>query len=320
MTQMLTISETAALLRSADRYLLLTHRNPDGDTIGSAAALCRALQTLGRTCYVYPNFSRTKRYLPFLEDLLPPQDYKPEFIISVDIADPQLLTSDTAHFADAIDLCIDHHTSNKLYAKHTCLDGDQAACGILIFQLIAELGLALTKEIAFPLYLAITTDTGCFRYANTNAFALRVAADLLETGIDANAINEQFFELKSKTRFAVESRLFNEIRYFDEGRIAISVVMDQMIHELGAQDEDVENISSLLRTIDGVSIGISIRERAKDSWRVSVRTSTGINASRICAAFNGGGHIRAAGCTINSTLDEAISALLLQIESEKEDI
>jgi len=318
MTMMLTIRDTTEFLLRTDDILILTHQNPDGDTCGSAAALCAALRSLGKRCFIFPNSTITGRYLSFIVDYLTNDDtWKPDTIVAVDIADISLLTEDTKKFSDNIDLCIDHHPSNRLYAKRTLLDSKAAANGEIILDLIRDFGVSITQDIALPLYLAISTDTGCFRYSNTTSRTFRAAADLLDTGIDFADINRRFFETKSRSRLLIEQRINESIRFLDEGRTAIAAITRQLIDDSGAKEEDIENISSFLRSIEGVEIAVLLRERGDDLWKISVRTSSVANASRICAVLGGGGHARAAGCTFTGTLDDAVAAILKSLEMEK---
>ena len=179
----MTIQETAALLQTMDRVLLLTHIRPDGDTIGSAAALCQALRDMGKTAYLLPNAGTTETYKPYAEGYWGAEDFKPDYVVSVDIAALSLLPENAKKYAGCIHLAIDHHPSNEGFAPHLCVMPEMAACGEIIYEIV-HLLTPVTKEIALPLYVAVSTDTGCFVYANTSAHTHRVAAALLETGID----------------------------------------------------------------------------------------------------------------------------------------
>ena len=180
---MLTPKETAALLRKQDDVLILTHRRPDGDTIGCAVALCMALRQLGKTAWLLPNPEVTETNSVYTEGCWAPDGFAPKFVVSVDIAARQLLYPAAEEWFDRIDLAIDHHPSFEGFGKEQCVDASRAACGEILYEICCELG-ELTQEVALPLYAAVSTDTGCFVYANTTANTHRVAAALLETGID----------------------------------------------------------------------------------------------------------------------------------------
>ena len=156
----MTIQETAAMLQTMDRVLLLTHVRPDGDTIGSAAALCRALRDMGKAVCLLPNEGTTETYLPYAEKYWAEEDFQPDYVVSVDIASLSLLPENAKKYADSIYLAIDHHPSNEGFAPHCCVLPEMAACGEIIYELV-KLLTPVTPDIALPLYGAISTDTGC---------------------------------------------------------------------------------------------------------------------------------------------------------------
>lgn len=317
----LSLSETSEFFKNNDNFLILTHKNPDGDTCGSAAALCAILRRVGKTAYILPNETATERYLPYYKPYLPSQDIdellaNPYTLVSVDIADTALLPKGTQRFAACVDLCIDHHPSNRYYSKYLYLDSDASATGEIILDLLKDLGVELDQELALPLYLAISTDTGCFRFSNTTSRTFRAAAELVETGIDFLDINVQFFDTKSKARLFLEQRVIEGIKYYEDSNTALAFITNKLISETGAKEEDIENFSSLLRSIEDVDIGVVLRELSEDRWKISVRTSDGVNASNICSALGGGGHERAAGCTYEGKLDDAVNSIIKAIESE----
>ncbi|MGI6577552.1 MAG: DHH family phosphoesterase [Eubacteriales bacterium] len=318
---MLSVQETTKFLIERDKYLIITHANPDGDTCGSAAALCVALRRMGKTAYILPNSTTTPRYLPFIQPYLTGPDMEeyindPGTVVAVDVADTTLFSKEAEPFSSNVDLCIDHHPSNRHYAKYLLLDADSAAAGELMLDLICDIGIELDKELALPLYLAISTDTGCFRFSNTTSRTFRAAAQLLDTGIDFMDINTSFFDTKSMSRLLVEQKIIENIQYYNSGSIAIAFITEKLMSDIGAKEEDVENLSSFLRSIEGVEIGVLIRERENNTWKISVRTGPGASASKICMALGGGGHERAAGCTFVGTLENAISTILQSIETE----
>ena len=165
---MLTVSEAAALLRSFDRVLILTHIRPDGDTVGCAAGLCAALRAIGRTAYLLPNPGLTENTAPYFTPYSAPADFVPKKVVSADIATVGLFPDNAKSYADKVDLAIDHHPSFEGFGKANIVRPEAAACGELILDIVRELT-ALTPEIALPLYVAISTDTGGFIYSNVTA-------------------------------------------------------------------------------------------------------------------------------------------------------
>ena len=162
----MTTAEAARLLLGWDRLLLLTHVRPDGDTVGSAAALCRALRDLGKTAYLLPNPQLTATYAPYAAPYTAPEGFVPDRVVSVDIAALSLLPENARPYGERIDLAIDHHPSQGFFARETCLEADSAACGEIVYDIITRLT-PVTPDIALPLYVAVSTDTGCFVYSNT---------------------------------------------------------------------------------------------------------------------------------------------------------
>ena len=207
------ISETAEFLKTMDRVLILTHVRPDGDTIGSAAALCQALRDLGREAYLLDNPEITATYAPYAAPYWASKAFTPAHIVAVDVATPGLLPENAKTYADTVELCIDHHPSNSGYAQHTCLDATAAAAGEIVYAVIRELT-PVTPAIALPLYVAISTDCGCFQYANTTANTHRIAAELM-TLTDVSAVNKSLFRTKSKVRLAMESRMVADMELYD---------------------------------------------------------------------------------------------------------
>ena len=182
------ITKAAALLRQHNNILILTHRRPDGDTAGCAAGLCAMLRQIGKTAYVLYNPDITASNRGYLEPYWAPAGYAPEFVVSVDIASRSLFFPAAEEYFDRIGLAVDHHPSFEGFGAAQCVDASCAACGEIVYAICRELG-EITPEAALPLYAAVSTDTGCFVYANTTANTHRVAAALLETGIDYFAVN-----------------------------------------------------------------------------------------------------------------------------------
>ena len=306
----MTIKEAAAWLDSHDRYLILTHKRPDGDTIGCAAALCRGLRGLGKIAHICPGTGETHLFTSYLEGLLAPEGYEPETVVSVDIAARGLFTESGKPWLErGIDLAVDHHPSQEFFAKETCLDAGRAACGEIIYDILKELG-QVNEETAVPLYVAVSTDTGCFQYGNTTADTHRVAAALMDTGIDVFPLNKRHFRTKTWARLQVERLIVERMHRYEDGKVAVAPVSLSLMDEAGATEEDMEDIAAFLGQIEGVETSVTIRELEDGACKLSVRTSGGLNATRVCALLGGGGHAAAAGCTVDGTLGEAEAAIL----------
>lgn len=310
----MTYKEAAAYLRAHDRYLILSHVRPDGDTVGCAAGLCRALRQAGKTAYVLENPELTTPYAPYFAPYLAPAGYEPGCVVAVDAAAPGMLPGNADAYRDRIGLAIDHHPSHRAYAEHTLVDASCAACGEIIYALCRELT-GITAEIALPLYVAISTDTGCFRYGNTTANAHRVAAALMETGIDTAAANKKHFRTKSKKRMYLEMALMENMEFFREGRIAVASVTLALMERLGATEDDADDLAGFPGQIEGVLCAVTLRELTDGRCRISLRTSAGwVDANKVCALLGGGGHAAAAGATVPGAAADGRRAVLEAID------
>lgn len=308
----MTYEQAANWLLSRDHVLILTHKRPDGDTIGCAVALCLALRQLGKTAYVLENSEVTALYAPYVDGLVAPAQFTPHTVVSVDIAAVSLLPNNAKEYlTSGIHLAFDHHPSQEFFAQETCLDASRAACGELIYDVVRQWA-PISPTIALPLYVAISTDTGCFLYGNTTGDTHRVAGALTDTGIDIRAINHRHFRMKSFVRLKLDSLLVAGIQLHQSGKLAIVSLPISTMEAVGATEDDVDDISNLASSIQDVTIGVTLRELRPDVWKLSLRTiPEELNASTVCSLMGGGGHSAASGATIEGTLDE-VTAIILQ--------
>lgn len=308
-------AEAAALLKERDNILILTHRRPDGDTVGCAAGLCMALRQAGKAAYVLPNEDATALMVPYLEGLEPPEPWEPAFVVSVDIAGVGLFPESAKGWIGRVDLAIDHHPSNEGFGEENCVDATCAACGELMYDICRGLG-EVTPEIALPLYVAVSTDTGCFVYGNTTGRTHRVAADLIEIGIPYRDVNKRHFRTKSAKRLKLEAVLMQGLELLQDGTLAIGAISLDDMAAIGATEEDAEDIAAFIGQIEGVYNSVTIRELKPGECKLSVRTNpVKLNATRVCALLGGGGHAAAAGCTVFGSVQEARNAIVKAIET-----
>ncbi len=308
--------EAAEFLKHRDNYLILTHKRPDGDTIGCAAGLCRALRGLGKTAYILPNEDVIPLLGGYLDGLTAPDGFTSDTVVSTDVATENLLPDSAALYKGRIDLAIDHHPSQEFFARETCLEADKAACGEIIWKICGELGV-MDREIATPLYVAVSTDCGCFVYSNTTPHTHRVAAALMEQGIPVKALNKRHFRTKSMARMKLESLILQNMHLYHGGTVAVAPISLELIAQAGATSEDTDDIAAFLGQLKGVLHTATIREHEGGECRVSVRTKADeLNATRVCARLGGGGHKAASGCTVKGTVDEAEKAILAAIDEQ----
>lgn len=317
----ITTKEAAALLRQKDRILILTHRRPDGDTVGCAAALCQALRQLGKTAFLLKNPDITEVNSVYAEPYWAAENFEPDFVVSVDIAAKSLFFPAAEAYFDRIGLAVDHHPSFEGFGEVQCVDASRAACGEIVYEICRELG-EITPEVALPLYVAVATDTGCFVYANTTANTHRVAAELLETGIDYFTVNKRHFRTKTRKRIAIEAELMGGAEFFHEGRGVFLAVPLSMMERIGATENDLEDISSLAGIIEGVDCGAVLRELKSGEWKLSLRTGANgrVNATQACQLLGGGGHAMAAGATLQGSLEQVKEQILSAVDQVKREI
>lgn len=317
MSRMLDAAAAAEFLRQRDDLLLLTHRRPDGDTVGSAGALCLGLRALGKTAYLAKNEDMTPKLAGFAAGLEAPADFVPGTVVAVDIADESLFCTSMAQYKGKVDLCIDHHPSNKGYAADLYLEPAAAATGELICTLLRTLQVDISVEMWERIYLAVATDTGCFKFGNTTPYAHAIAADCIAAGVKFHPINRAFFQLKSRARMEVEKALFAGLHFSADGRMAATAISRDFIEGIGANNDDMDNLSTLTMELEGVVCGIVLTENVtRGSFKASVRTQAPYDASRICAKFGGGGHARAAGATLEGTAETVVQAMMQAAEEE----
>lgn len=303
----------AELLLQQNDILILTHKNPDGDTVGSAGALCSALRRAGKRAYVYPNPQIGGHLRPYVEEFLAPENSEEYFAyyVAVDVASEKLFPKG---FEGPVDLCIDHHEINSHYAKRELIKAERSACGEIILRIIKAMELTPNAQEATLLYIAVSTDTGCFQYMNTDAMTFETAAELLHLGADSAGVNTAFFRKVSPERLKLEGEIYSTLSFHRDGKVTIAVITLEMLARTGAKEEDCDDLAGLAGRAAGSLVSVTIREKAEGECRISVRSGPEVSSADICAVFGGGGHAMAAGCTISATPEKAKTMLLAVID------
>lgn len=308
----LTRNDAAAWLTSQDRVTILTHRRPDGDTAGSAAALCLGLRKMGKTAHVLENTELSAK-LSFLHDGLTKAAIgEGDTLVCVDVAAENLLPEQW--YSAPIALRIDHHGTGQSFTKLELVDPNAAACGEIIYDVLTAMGVELDQHIAKALYVAVSTDTGCFRFANTTADTFRVAAACAASGAELYPINQALFDTNSMAKLRIQSWIVENSKFCRNGTIALCA-LPKAVEEQAAAD-DLDNISSFLRSIEGVKLCALLREMKDGGTKLSVRAVPGYDAAAVCQKFGGGGHKGAAGASMTMPLNEAaeaVEAVLLEM-------
>ena len=305
--------EFAARLLERDEFLILSHKNPDGDTLGSGAALCSALRRMGKRAFVHQNKQITPRTLGYVSPYFADESFEPSAVIAVDIATPDLFPKG---FEGSVDFCIDHHPTNSHYAGLTLLHDEKSSCGEAILELIETMTGSVTKEEATLLFIALTTDTGCFQYMNTNADTMRCAARLIDLGADQHTIIHDFFRKVSAARLKLEGMIYSSMRFYRNESIVTAVITQQMLKDAGTTENDLDDLAGLPGRAEQGDLTILIRELPDGRSKCSLRSTPRVDSSAICAVYGGGGHHMAAGVTLDCPPLEA-EKLLLEAAEER---
>lgn len=313
---MLDCAQTAAVLHQWDNILILSHASPDGDTLGSACALARGLVSLGKRVDFRCGDEIPQKF-DYLFRGLPLGGFAPEHVMTVDVADLSLLGTIKEEYKSKIELAIDHHGTHKAFAEKRWVEGDSAATAEMIWLLLKELGVQPDKTMANCVYTGITTDTGCFRYPNVTPRTLRLGAEAMEAGADAVEINRLMFETKSLAMIRAELMELNSMEIFCNGKCSMIYVPLSVFEKTGAKPGDMDgSVAALSRQIEGVLLGVTVKEKENGEIKVSVRANPPANAAAICEKFGGGGHTGAAGCSFSDiSIAEAAEKMKIACES-----
>ncbi len=299
------IKEAAAFLKDNDNFLIYTHASPDADTIGSGCALALILRLMGKSASAFCTDLIPKKldFLPTHRFFLPkiPHDLCVYTPISVDVASPKMIPAITL---PEFELSLDHHKVNTIPCKRLCNMSDFIATGELIFLLMKELGVFMTKEIALCLYAAICSDSGGFRYDATTPQTHRIAAELLEKEIDHAYVCRRLFESKTKEQMALEALAYSKLKVICKGKFAYVAITKEEFLATGAEESDYDSINNIPRQIDGVSVSAMIRSK-NGLTKISLRSNDNVDVAEIAQQFGGGGHYHAAGFSLDCDVNEA---------------
>lgn len=307
-------------LRKYDDFALFTHVSPDGDALGSVFSLALVLNSMGKKTDVYISGLVPKRLKFMAEDAnieyfteVSNKEYS--CCVAVDTGDIARLGAYQDLFkAGKHTVNIDHHISNVGYAEDNLVRGSVSSTGEVLFDLYAKMKFAYTREIASLVYGAITSDTGCFSYSNTTPHTLEAAAKLIEYGADYVRYNRLLFNTNSKSALKAQGYVIDNMEFYFDGKVALAMVDDSVLNKIGATKEDTEGLIDILKSVEGVEIGILLKQ-VDENTKVSTRTNSYIDAVKLCSKFGGGGHTRAAGCTIlNTSVSDAKNAILKALE------
>ena len=306
----ITLQEAAEKLQAANNIILTSHINPDGDAIGSSLAMLQILRSMGKNVKLFIDDKIPKNFtvMPFAEEIKVPREYEKhdaDLLVILDTAVDRIGVVDK--ITDAPILNIDHHVTNADDKGYIYVDAEAAATCEIILQLCHELKVELTKNIAICIYTGLATDTGFFNYSNTKPSTFRAAAELVEAGVEPNLVSEQL-EKRSYRDIKTMNAVLQTTKVYYGGRVAGMFINRDLFKEI----DTTEGLIDLIRVIDGVDVAFLLTEKERNVCRVSMR-SKGVEVSDIARRLGGGGHVRAAGCTINQNVDMAKRILIRTI-------
>lgn len=313
------LSEAVEFLKGCEDAVILTHQSPDGDCIGAGFALKDLLEALGKRSRVLCSDEFPKRY-DFMTSVGSGEEFEPKTVIAVDIADPQLMGNLRETYGNKVQLCIDHHISNIGYAEKTLLNAGASATCELIYELADAMKIQMSDHCAACIYTGIATDTGCFKYECTTARCHEIAAELMKSHkLKYAKINREMFDVKSIGRLKMERIVTDLMEYYLDNRLTMICITSDILNEQHVDANDLDGCASIPLQVEGVEVGVTIKEKSENEYKVSMRSANDVNVSAICQTLGGGGHIKAAGCLVKGTLEEVKAAVVEAVRKGMEE-
>ncbi len=313
------LNEIFNKINSANKILILTHVNPDGDTLGSAVCM---KEYLGKKADILVQTDKITsipynyQFLDALQDAKYLDTIKDEYdlIVALDIASIDRIVSTARKIFDRSrnTICIDHHKTNRGFASINFIKGGYSSTGEVLFEMFEKKGIQITKKMAEGLYVAILTDTGCFKYENVTPKTFTVASSLSKTGIDTSYIAKKCYDNKPKSMITFQADIIKNCKFLFDDRVVYSIITQEKMDKYKVKNEHTEGIVETLRSISNVDISILLKENSDKTTKVSLRSKS-CDLTPVVEHFHGGGHKMAAGCTIKKPAKEAIELILDEI-------
>lgn len=306
---------------TVENVVILPHMFPDGDTIGSALAALHLVESFHKKGYIVLNDDIPSTLSFLMSDKFPVYNGNSftldtiDVCIAVDCGETKLFEDRKGLFERAAKtICIDHHRTNSYYADINLVDEGASSTGEMMFHVLKKLEVPIDPLTAQAIYAAICTDTGGFRYSNTTSVTFQAAAELMATGFDFNALNVHIFQNKPFDKVRLLNRVFETLVRYHGGKTAVVKLTQALIDELSLNEYDTDGIVEFVRDISGIEVVVFIREYEKDTFKISMRSKNNVDVSQVALAFNGGGHVKAAGFKAKGNLMEIETRLLKAIE------
>ncbi len=332
MANRITAKQYAQKLLTLDNILILIHSHPDGDTLGTGCALLNVLSELGKKA-VLACTDEIPHHIEFITRYTDPSkcrfgaigenEFSPYSVVSCDVASGQLIGSTLKKYAERIDLALDHHEINTLECTDLFVEPDSSSAGETMYYAIKELeaivgrGL-VSHDTACALYSAICSDSGNFKFSSTGARTMFAAGELISLGADSADISRRLFDIRTLDSFRAESVCIDSVKLFCGGKIAFSSIDLDTYREFELREEDFDTCVQVLRMIEGAEVGIFMKEKKSDdgirTFRFSFRSNEYVDVAELCSLFGGGGHKKAAGCTIKGDYEDVVAKVIIEAE------
>ena len=314
---MSTLDNIIEEINKANSIVILTHENPDGDAIGTGLALYHSLKQIGKCPdIIIPEYPRIFEFLPGTEEIKKLSDIeKYDLAISVDCSEIKVLNGFANYFENAkVKISIDHHSTNTMFGDYNYVSTDSPACAQALLVILDYCKIEITKDIGTCILTGIITDTGGFKYSNVTAETFEFAAGLMNTGINVSKIYRKVLQIRTKANFELNRIAMNRLEFLENGKVVFTYITKEDENNVNAENGDHEGIVETGRDIEGVEVSVFIRETDK-GCKVSLRSNEYVNVSDVCLLLGGGGHIRAAGVSMQCTIEQAKEKVLRQLKS-----
>lgn len=312
----MTLDNILEEIKKAETIVILTHETPDGDAVGSSLAMKIALKQFGKNAdVIIPKYSRTFAFLPDANEIKTQSEIKRyDLAISVDCADLKRLAAEAEYFETAkMKIQIDHHSINTMFADYNFVNPVAPACCEILLGMFEYFGIEITTELGTCIITGIITDTGGFQYAGVTAETFEFAAELLQKGVNISNAYQKVLSTKTRANFELSRIVSNRMEFFENGKVTFTYMNLEDEKNVGAEEGDHEGLVELGRNIEGVEVSILIREK-EGGYKVSLRSKEQVNVADVALMFGGGGHVKAAGCFIQGTVEEVKEKLLSEIK------
>ena len=311
----MTLDNILEEINKAENIVILTHENPDGDAIGSGLAMYHALKAYGKKPdIIVPEHSRTFNCLPGIEEVKTESNIEHyDLAISLDCATIKMLNGFADYFENArVKVCIDHHSTNTMFGDYNYVNPAAPACSQILLVILEYFGIEISKEIGTCILAGIITDTGGFKYQGVTAETFEFVAWLLNKGVNVSKLYRQVLEVKTKANFELHRLASNRIEFLENGKVAYTYITAEDEKSVNAESGDHEGIVEIGRSVEGVEVSVFVRETEK-GCKISLRSNEYVNVADACIVFGGGGHARAAGCTILGSVEQAKEKILKEV-------